>query len=103
MTEKSIAGVTISRKEYLAVLACCALGSLAAIALVLISFLPLLDILHDPVVGLVALTLILTPLVARVDLPLGIPGSLAALVLGSALYYLIHGISGPPPIDAAPP
>ena len=31
MTEKSIAGVTISRKEYLAVLACCALGSLAAI------------------------------------------------------------------------
>ncbi len=79
------------------------LGSLAAIALVLISFLPLLDILHDPVVGLVALTLILTTLVARVDLPLGIPGSLAALVLGSALYYLIHGISGPPPIDAALP
>ena len=49
------------------------LGSLAAIALVLISFLPLLDILHDPIVGLVALTLILTTLVARVELPLRIP------------------------------
>ena len=46
------------------------LGSLAAIALVLISFLPLLDILHDPIVGLVALTLILTTLIARVELPL---------------------------------
>jgi len=69
------------------------LGSLAAIALVLISFLPLLDILHDPVVGLVALVLILTTLVARVELPLGIPGALAALVVGSVLYYLIHAFA----------
>jgi adenine/guanine/hypoxanthine permease len=70
------------------------LGSLAAIALVLISFQPLLDILHDPIVGLVALVLILTTLVARVDLPWGMPGALVALVVGSALYYLIHGIGG---------
>jgi len=79
------------------------LGSLAAIALVLISFLPLLDILHDPIVGLVALTLILTTLVARVELPLRIPGALVALLVGSGLYYLIHGISGPLPIEAAVP
>ena len=38
------------------------LGSLAAIALVLISFLPLLEILQQPVVGLVALAIILTTL-----------------------------------------
>jgi adenine/guanine/hypoxanthine permease len=77
------------------------LGSLAAIALVLISFLPLLDILHDPIVGLAALVIILTTLVARVDLPWGIPGALAALVVGSALYYLVHGIAGPAAAEAA--
>ena len=49
------------------------LGSLAAVALVLISFIPLLDILHDPIVGLVALAIILTTLVARVEMPLRIP------------------------------
>jgi AGZA family xanthine/uracil permease-like MFS transporter len=79
------------------------LGSLAAIALVLISFLPLLDILHDPIVGLVGLTLILTTLVARVELPLRVPGALAALLVGSGLYYLIHGIATPLPIEAALP
>ena len=36
------------------------LGSLAAIALVLISFLPLLEVLHYPVVGMVSLAIILT-------------------------------------------
>jgi adenine/guanine/hypoxanthine permease len=65
------------------------LGSLTAVALVLISFLPLLEILHDPVVGLIALTIILTTLVARVPLPLGVPGALGALVAGSLVYYLL--------------
>ena len=51
------------------------LGSLAAIALVLISFLPLLEILQQPVVGLVSLAIILTTLVARVPLPLRMPGA----------------------------
>ena len=46
------------------------LGSLTAIALVLISFLPLLDVLHYPLVGLVALAIILTTLVARVAVAL---------------------------------
>ena len=40
------------------------LGSLAAIALVLISFLPLLDIAAQPVAGMVALGLILATLTA---------------------------------------
>jgi AGZA family xanthine/uracil permease-like MFS transporter len=66
------------------------LGSLSAVALVLISFIPLLDILHDPIVGLVALSIVLTTLVARVDLPLRIPGALGALIVGSAIYYLMH-------------
>jgi AGZA family xanthine/uracil permease-like MFS transporter len=63
------------------------LGSLAAIAIVLISFLPLLDILRHPVVGLVALTVILATLIARIEAPARVPGALAALAVGGALYY----------------
>jgi AGZA family xanthine/uracil permease-like MFS transporter len=63
------------------------LGSLTAIALVLISFLPLLEVLHQPVVGLISLTIILTTLVARVPVPGRVPGALAALMVGGTLYY----------------
>ncbi len=74
------------------------LGSLAAIALVLISFLPLLEILQQPVVGLVALAIILTTLVARVPLPLRMPGALGALLVGGILFYLMQalGVLGAP-------
>ncbi len=65
------------------------LGSLAAIALVLIGFLPLLEIMQFPVVGLIALAIILTTLVARIELPFRIPGTLGALVVGSVLYYVL--------------
>jgi AGZA family xanthine/uracil permease-like MFS transporter len=65
------------------------LGSLAAIALVLISFLPLLEILHLPLVGLVSLAVILTALVARIPLPFKIPGALGSLVVAGALYYIL--------------
>lgn len=64
------------------------LGSLSAIALVLISFLPLLDVLHFPLVGLVALAIILTTLVARVQLPWRVPGALGALLVAGTIYYL---------------
>jgi AGZA family xanthine/uracil permease-like MFS transporter len=63
------------------------LGSLAAVALVLISFLPLLEILHSPIVGFVALAVVLTTLVARIDLPWRIPGAVGSLLIGGALYY----------------
>jgi AGZA family xanthine/uracil permease-like MFS transporter len=65
------------------------LGSLAAIALVLISFLPLIEILHYPLVGLVATSVILTTLVARVAFPFRIPGTLAALLLAGGMYYVL--------------
>ena len=67
------------------------LGSLAGIALVLISFIPLLEVLHYPVVGLVALAVILTTLVARVPLPGRIPGALGALLVGGLIYYIMQG------------
>ncbi len=80
------------------------LGSLTAIALVLISFLPLIEILQQPLVGLVALAIILTTLVARVPLPLRLPGALGALLVGGFLFYLMQawgvlGASAEPFVD----
>ncbi|MCO8120287.1 permease [Stieleria sp. TO1_6] len=68
------------------------LGSLAAIALVLISFLPLSEILGHPLPGLVALAIVLTTLIARVPFPGRVPGTLAALIVAGCLYYLLCGL-----------
>ncbi len=65
------------------------LGSLAAIAICLIAFLPLVnDIAAVPLVGLVALTVILVTLLAHRALPGNIPGVLGALLIGLGVYYL---------------
>jgi adenine/guanine/hypoxanthine permease len=66
------------------------LGSLTAIALVLISFLPLLDIAALPVAGFVALILTLATLTARWQFPGQIPGALGALGVGCLVYYGMH-------------
>jgi AGZA family xanthine/uracil permease-like MFS transporter len=65
------------------------LGSLAAIALVLISFLPLLDIAAHPVVGLVAMGLMLATLTAKWQFPREFPGALGAVLTGCVIYYLL--------------
>ncbi len=65
------------------------LGSLAAIALVLISFFPLLEILKVPFVGLVSLAIILTSLVARVPLPFKLPGTVGAFVVAGGMYGMM--------------
>src|SRR5664280_1990835 len=72
------------------------LGSLAGIGLALIGFVPLLDVFGMPLVGMVALGLILYNLVARIRLPKNVPGVLAAIAIGTALYYLLgpHGWVG---------
>ena len=62
------------------------LGSLTAIALALIAFLPVLEILASPLVGLVATGIILASLTARVPVPGGVPGALAALVAGWTMH-----------------
>ncbi len=68
------------------------LGSLAAIALVLIAFLPLLlnGIAEIPLVGLTALTVILVTLVAHRQLPFKFPGALAAVLVGVLVYQICH-------------
>jgi len=65
------------------------LGSLTAVALVLISFLPLVEVLHAPLVGFLALAVVLTTLVARVPLPFHIPGALGSLLIAGTLYYVL--------------
>jgi AGZA family xanthine/uracil permease-like MFS transporter len=63
------------------------LGSLAAIALGLISFMPLwLHIAAAPVVGMVSLTIILVTLIAHRQLPGKFPGALAAVLVGLVVF-----------------
>ena len=68
------------------------LGSLAAIALVLITFFPILEIFAAPLVGLLSLSIVLTTLVARIALPYRVPGALGAVLVASVVYYAILGI-----------
>jgi AGZA family xanthine/uracil permease-like MFS transporter len=64
------------------------LGSIAGVAVLLIAFLPALKILRDPLVGLVALVILLLSLFGRVRMPFGIPGAFAAVVAGTALFWV---------------
>lgn len=65
------------------------LGSLAGIGLALIGILPMFEILSRPVVGFLALGLILYGLVAGIRLPGKVPGVAAAVVVGAGLYYAL--------------
>ena len=65
------------------------LGSLVSIALVIISFMPLLDVAATPVAGIVSLAVILVTLTGRWRLPGNIPGALAAVVVGCLVYYAL--------------
>jgi AGZA family xanthine/uracil permease-like MFS transporter len=63
------------------------LGSIAGIALLLMGFLPLVEILRVPVVGFAGLGVVLYALVAKRRLPFGLPGVLGAFIVGVILYY----------------
>ncbi|MFM1995627.1 MAG: hypothetical protein RLZZ111_14 [Planctomycetota bacterium] len=73
------------------------LGSLAAVALALISFLPLLEIFGEPLTGLVAFGIVLAALTARIPLPARIPGALAALLVGGAIHATCRAAGWLPP------
>jgi AGZA family xanthine/uracil permease-like MFS transporter len=76
------------------------LGSLAAIALALITFLPLLEIFGSPLVGLVSLGIVLASLTAGIPFPARIPGALAALLVGG-LIHVVGTTTGWIPADTA--
>jgi AGZA family xanthine/uracil permease-like MFS transporter len=82
------------------------LGSLAGIGLGLIGMIPLIDIFGMPVVGLVALGLVFYSLVSAIKLPGRLPGVLASVAIGTALYYILGPMglaggvfTGAPPVE----
>jgi AGZA family xanthine/uracil permease-like MFS transporter len=64
------------------------LGSIAGISILLIAFLPMLKIIRDPLVGLVALILLLLALFARVRMPFGLPGAFVAVLAGTVIFWV---------------
>ena len=64
------------------------LGSIGGVAILLIAFLPTLKILRDPLVGLVALGVLLLGLFGGVRMPVGLPGAFAAVLAGTALFWV---------------
>jgi AGZA family xanthine/uracil permease-like MFS transporter len=72
------------------------LGSLAGIALMLIGFFPMVELLQAPIVGFLSLGLVLYALVANGAVPGRLPGVLFAVIVGTLAYYgLGHwGIAG---------
>jgi AGZA family xanthine/uracil permease-like MFS transporter len=76
------------------------LGSIAGVSILLIAFLPMLKILRDPLVGLVALVVLLLALIGGVRMPFGVPGAFAAVAAGALIYWLRAALGGaghPPP------
>jgi AGZA family xanthine/uracil permease-like MFS transporter len=63
------------------------LGSLAGIALMLIGFFPMVELLQVPIVGFLTLGLVLYALVARGTIPGRMPGVLFAVIVGTLAYY----------------
>jgi AGZA family xanthine/uracil permease-like MFS transporter len=63
------------------------LGSLAGIAMMLIGFFPMVELLRVPIVGFLTLGLVLYALVAKGAVPGGMPGVLFAVIVGTVVYY----------------
>ncbi|HEY5976099.1 MAG TPA: MFS transporter [Geobacteraceae bacterium] len=68
------------------------LGSIAAVALLLIAYLPLMKLFASPLVGLLSLAIVLASLIARLQLPFRLPGALAGILCGTAAYYLLGSL-----------
>ena len=68
------------------------LGSIAAVALLLIAYLPFLRLFASPVVGFLSLGIVFISLLARFRLPLRMPGALAGIVCGTVAYCLFGSL-----------
>lgn len=64
------------------------LGSLAGIGVALLAFIPLVDILKMPIVGMISLGIILYTVVAKLRLPKSLPGIFIAVLIGTLVYYI---------------
>ena len=81
------------------------LGSIAAVSILLIAFLPALKVLRDPLVGIPALSVLLLVLLGGVHVPFGIPGAFAAVGVGTIVAWLAAwlGASTVSVLATAPP
>jgi adenine/guanine/hypoxanthine permease len=68
------------------------LGSIAAVALLLIAYLPVLKLFSSPVVGLLSLAIVLAALIAKLKLPFRMPGALAGILCGTVAYYILGAL-----------
>ena len=78
------------------------LGSIGGVGIALLGTLQLGEIYGEPIVGMMALGIILYALVAKLRLPMRAPQVLASVVVGAALYYglgaaglLVHPVAAP--------
>ncbi|HJV36338.1 MFS transporter [Geomonas sp.] len=78
------------------------LGSIAAIALLLIAYLPFLKLFNSPVVGFLSLGMVFISLLARFQLPLRLPGALAGILCGTVAYYALGSLGLLPDGSHAP-
>ncbi len=65
------------------------LGSIAGVGLLLLGFLPLIEIFNEAVVGMVALGLIFAALFSKLYLPGKINGVLAAVLFGTIIHFAL--------------
>ena len=63
------------------------LGTIGAIGICLIAFMPMLELFENPLVGVVTLFLLLLVLLRRVQLPFRLPPVLFAVALSTGLFY----------------
>ncbi len=72
------------------------LGSIGAVAILLIAYLPAVKIFADPIPGFVAWAMILAFLVARLPTPWRLPGAFLAVAAGTAVHYLLQAVGASP-------
>jgi len=65
------------------------LGPIAGVGLLLLGFLPLIEIFNEVVVGLVAMGLIFAVLIGKMQLPGRLPGVLVAVLLGTMIHFVL--------------
>ena len=76
------------------------LGSIGGAGLALIALLPLLKMIANPIVGLVAFGVILATFVAGVRLPWGLPGAFVSVLLALIIHGVLHAAGWASPLLA---
>ncbi len=77
------------------------LGPIAGIGLLLLGFLPIIEIFNEAIVGMVGLGLIFTALMSKLQLPGRLPGILMAVLIGTGIHFVL-GYGGYLPEFQAP-